>query len=132
MVVLSLAHQANCLVRPLPTCFIGSAIFTGIDYARGARGALPARFGRLFALIYVYNALQCPMEAISERRSLLHNISSAGIIGYVGVRHGLVGVPFVPFTFFIRYPQVPRPIAGAVVFGSLAGVLAGAFGGKPI
>ena len=130
--MLSLRHQAYCLVRPIPACFIGSAIFTGIDYARGARHALPARFGRTFALIYVYNALLCPMEAISERQSVLHNISSGVIIGYIGVRKGLVGVPLVPPSFFFRYPQIPRPVAGAFVFGSMAGVLAGVLGGKPL
>ena len=132
MVVLSLKHQANCLLHPLPSVFIGSIIFTGIDYGRGSVSPrrVASHFGRTFGFLFLYNAMICPMEALSERQSSLHNVCSGGILGYLGVRHGAMGVPFVPLTFFFRYPQIPPPIVGMFVYGAGAGLLAGGLGGK--
>ena len=134
MVVLSLEHQVNCFLRPLPSVAIGSAIFTGFDYARGAamKGRLGAHYGRMFLFLYTYNALLCPMEALSERQSCLHNVFSGGVLGYVGVRHRLIGIPLVPIEFFFRYPSIPPPIVGAFVYGAGAGLLAGGLAQKPI
>lgn len=81
--------------------------------------------------IYIYNALQCPMEAIHGRQSLLHNIGSGATLGYLGYRAGVFGIPFVdPLTFY-RYPALKPSLVCAAVYGAGAGVLA-ALGGKPL
>ena len=82
--------------------------------------------------IYLYNALQCPMEAIHGRKSLLHNVGSAGMIGYIGHRAGLIGIPFVDVALFYRYPGLSPSIVSAAVYGTIAGTIAGALGGKPL
>ena len=74
--------------------------------------------------VYAYNILQCPMEAIHGRQSLLHNFLSAGTIGYLGVNRGFLGVPFVDYTFYYRNPQLSPGVVGFVVYGGLAGVFA--------
>lgn len=46
MVLLSLQHQKQCLLDPIPSSmFVGGVIFTGIDAARGAH-ITPHRVGR--------------------------------------------------------------------------------------
>ena len=79
--------------------------------------------------IYTYNVLQCPMEAIHGRQSLLHNMLSAGILGYGGVQAGKLGIPFVDPSFVYRYRTLSPPQLAFCVYGGLAGALAG-FGGK--
>ena len=74
--------------------------------------------------IYVYNVLQCPMEFIHGRQSLVHNFLSAGTIGYIGVSRGMLGVPFVDYSFFYRYPQFSPATVGFAVYGGIASLLA--------
>ena len=72
------------------------------------------------------------MEAIHGRKSLLHNVGSAGMIGYIGHRAGLIGIPFVDPMVFYRYPALPPSVVAAGVYGTVAGVFAGVLGGKPL
>jgi hypothetical protein len=53
------------------------------------------------------------MEVIHGRQSSLHNVASAGILGYIGVSRGMASVPFVKphFLYGVRYPG----LVGAVV-----------------
>ena len=81
--------------------------------------------------IYIYNAIQCPMEEIHGRQSALHNAAAGGILGYVGVSQNLIGIPFVGPDLFYKYPFIPRAWAGAAVYGGLGLGLA-MFGGKPL
>jgi hypothetical protein len=81
--------------------------------------------------IYVYNIVQCPMEAVHGRQSLLHNVMAAGMLGYVGVSKGVLGVPFIDSSFAYRYPRVSPPMLAFAVYGGIAGALS-AFGGKPL
>jgi hypothetical protein len=66
----------------------------------------------------------------SWKTKCLHNILSGATIGYLGVSSGRLGVPFVDATFFYRHPEIAPPVAGAVVYGAIAGGFA-IFGGKP-
>lgn len=123
-------YQRNCLVAAaLPSAMWG-AIWSGVSVLQGA-----APTPRLFAVniggIYAYHALQCPMEAIQGRRSLLHNAVAAGAIGAVGVQNGYLGIPFVDHSFFYRYPQVRPAMIAFAVYGAIGGVL-GSLGGKPL
>ena len=70
------------------------------------------------------------MEAIQGRPSLWHNILSAGTLGYIGVRSGRIGVPFVN-PMMIQYQYGIRPeVAAFGVYGGMSGLLAGVLGGK--
>jgi hypothetical protein len=86
--------------------------------------------GSNIAFFYVYNTLQCPMEAIHGRQSAFHNVLSGAVLGYVGVSTGRLGIPFVDFTLFYRHPNLRPPVVGAAVYGGLAGCFA-MLGGKP-
>jgi hypothetical protein len=54
------------------------------------------------------------MEIIHGRQSSLHNVAAGGLIGYIGVTRGNMGVPFVSpyFLYGTRYPGL---IGAAVV-----------------
>lgn len=85
--------------------------------------------GVYFGGLYAYNAMQCPMEAIHGRPSLIHNILSGGILGYIGSATGRLGVPFVDQQLFWRYPNLSPHMMSFAIYGAITGVLA-SFGGK--
>lgn len=126
----SVEHQQACLTRPIVPSLVAGGLFTGLNVVLQGIPFHPRLFGVNFGGIYLYNALQCPMEAIEGRQSALHNVISGGLIGFMGIRAGILGVPFVDYYFFARYPQISPPIAGAAIYGAITGVLA-TIGGKP-
>ena len=86
--------------------------------------------GTYFGGIYVYHALQCPMEAIHGRPSLWHNIISGGTIGFLGVASGRLGIPFVSADMIQYRYGISPPVAAFGVYGTISGLLAGGLGGK--
>ena len=119
-------YQKECLTAPIIPSIVSAGVFSVIDVMSGQHVTVN-RIGTYAGGMYMYNIMQCPMEAIHGRQSLLHNFISAGIIGYVGVNSGRLSVPFVmPY-------QIPRgvspPFMGFMVYGSLASAFA-ALGGK--
>eukprot|EP00548_Thalassiothrix_antarctica_P002264 CAMPEP_0194138438 /NCGR_PEP_ID=MMETSP0152-20130528/8220_1 /TAXON_ID=1049557 /ORGANISM="Thalassiothrix antarctica, Strain L6-D1" /LENGTH=109 /DNA_ID=CAMNT_0038835877 /DNA_START=106 /DNA_END=435 /DNA_ORIENTATION=+ len=103
------------------------ALFAGFDAFQGVplqQAMHPTVVGRYMAGIYVYNVSTCPMEAIHGRQSLLHNFLSAGVIGFVGVSRGMLGIPFLQ-NYHISNP----PVAAFFVYGSIASAFS-ALGGK--
>jgi hypothetical protein len=126
----SLSYQKNCVTQPvIPSLTMGGAL-TVLDLVQGARFS-PQRLGVNVGGLYMYHVLQCPMEAISGGPSALHNIASGGILGYMGVSAGMLGVPLMDGYFFMRNPSISPPLAGAVVYGGIAGIIATVLGGKP-
>ena len=126
-----LNQMEACLIRPIFPAGLYGGIFTGIDILRGLpKEHAPKIFARNFGVIYAYNVLQCPMEAIHGRKSLIHNFMAGGILGYTAVVKNIAGIPFVDSSFFIRYPQMTPPIMGALVYGAMGGAF-GALSGKP-
>lgn len=128
----SLHYQKNCVTKPIFSSVVLGGVFTAFDIVQGA----PARAAPRAAMInvgglYLYHILQCPMEAISGGPSALHNIASGGLIGYMGVRAGALGIPMMDPYFFYRHPSLSPPLAGAAVYGGIAGILA-TFSGKPL
>jgi hypothetical protein len=122
-----LSHRQNqCLTDPIVPAIIGGGIFSAFDLLQGQSVNMNT-VGLYCGGLYVYNAMQCPMEAWQGRPSLLHNFASAGILGYVGVSRHMIGIPFIdPY----RIPrQVPLPVAAFFVYGGMAAALA-AYGGK--
>jgi hypothetical protein len=107
------------------------SVFTAISVAQGAR-LTPHLAGMNIGGLYVYNILQCPMEGIHGRESSLHNAASGAILGYIGVASRQLGIPFLDPYFFMRYPQLSQPLAGAAVYGAITFAFAAALGGKPI
>lgn len=87
--------------------------------------------GKYIGFLYIYNALQCPMEAIHGRQSLWHNILSAGTIGYVGFSRGWLGIPFIhPYTFY-KYQYLNPGVVCFAVYGAIGGAF-GAIAGKSV
>jgi hypothetical protein len=126
----SVEYQKYCFTRPIGTSIVFGGVFTGISMLQGfplTLGMVAVNVGG----IYAYNVLQCPMEAISRRQSSLHNFAAGAILGYVGVSTHKLSVPFVDYTFFYRYPQIPPAAMGAFIYGSIGFGLA-LFGGKTI
>jgi len=130
----SLEYQKYCVTRAIQPCLVFGGVFTAFDVLGRGASLNPNVLMRLFALnaggLYVYNILQCPLEAVHGRQSAWHNVLSGGTLGYVGVHAGRLGIPFVDPYFFVRNPQVSPPMAGAVVYGGIAGLL-GMLSGKP-
>ncbi|KAL7574425.1 hypothetical protein ACA910_015800 [Epithemia clementina (nom. ined.)] len=123
----SFAYQRDCIITPIFPSAIAGVVFSGLDVLQGlpaAQAFRPRSVGFYMAIIYAYNILQCPMEFVHGRQSLLHNIISAGTLGYIGVNQGRVGVPFVDYSFYYRYPQFSPATMGFVVYGGIAGLLA--------
>lgn len=128
----SVAYQKHCVVSPIGTSVVAGSVFSALDVVQGMRFS-PQRLCMNIGAIYVYNILQCPMEAIQNRQSSLHNGAAAGILGYIGVSRGVLGIPFVdPYSVYMRYPQVSPPMLGAAVYGGLGFLLASVLGGKPM
>ena len=72
----------------------------------------------------------CSLEAVSGKKSSIHNGIAGATIGYIGVHKGLMGIPFVDSYFFYRYPRISPPIMGATVYGSTCLIIASFFGKK--
>lgn len=78
----------------------------------------------------MYNVLQCPMEVIHGRPSLIHNVIAAGTLGYIGVATHRLGVPLVN-PYQVAGGRLSPPAVAFLVYGGIAGGLAG-LQGKPI
>ena len=123
------AYQKQCLTSPVQPSIVWGCGFSVIHVLQGAPIS-PALFALNCGLLYAYHALQCPMEALHGRRSLLHNVAAGGVIGAWGVQQGLLGVPFASPAFFFRYRQVTPAMAAFFVYGAGAGVMSSLLGGK--
>lgn len=122
-------HTINCATHAVVPAAMWGGGFTALHVAQGGHFTpqlLAANVGFLFA----YSALQCPMEELHGRRSLLHNCISGGALGYAGVQSGALGIPFGHMLPPALYRMRP-PVAGAVMYGALAAAL-GTLSGKPL
>jgi len=124
----SVEYQKYCLQRGIYPSLMFGSFFTLLEVAQGFRFT-PTLAATNIGGLYLYNVLQCPMEAIHGRQSSLHNAASGAILGYVGVQSRRIGVPFVDAYFFYRYPQISPAAAGAVAYGTI-GFLFATLGGK--
>ena len=104
-------------------------IFSAFDTVTMGSKITPKGVASYAAFIYTYNAIQCPMEEIHGRRSAIHNVLAGGMMGYIGVSSGSIGIPFIDYTFFYRYPRIRPATAAFVVYGSMGGAFA-LLGGK--
>mmetsp|Transcript_53858 Transcript_53858/g.156521 ORF Transcript_53858/g.156521 Transcript_53858/m.156521 type:complete len:134 (+) Transcript_53858:51-452(+) len=125
------AYQKSCLISPVVPSILWGSGFAALSVMQGAR-ATPHLFATNCGLLYVYHALQCPLEALHGRRSLLHNVVAGGTLGAFGVQAGQIGIPLLSYEFFRRYPGITPPVAAFFVYGGIAGILGGALGDKPL
>ena len=126
-----MSDPLTCLIKPVFPCLFWGGAFTGLSVYQGLPQSMaPRSFYRTFSFLYIYHAVQCPLEFLSGRRSWSHNAIAGATLGYLGVMKQVVGIPFVDATFFIKYRQISPPLMGAIVYGGLAGVL-GSFS-KPL
>lgn len=125
-------YVAGCAERSVKPAVGNGVILTLLMAMQnpGAMSNLPMAFALNCGAVYGYFVVQCPMEAIHGRQSLLHNVAAGGTLGYLGVASGRVGIPFnLEPTFYIN--RIPLPVGGALVYGGLAAVF-GAIGGKAL
>ena len=125
-------YTVGCATRSITPSIANGAILTVMQAASSGGvhpPALPMQMAMNSGFVFTYLVLQCPMEAISGRQSLIHNFIAGGILGYEGVRRGAVGM-FNLEMMCVQY-RVPIPVGGAIVYGGMAAVL-GALGGKSI
>jgi len=104
-------HLVPCVLNPIPSCAVMAGIFTGIDAMQGAPLSIRT-YGFYAVSLWTYHALVCPMEAIHGRQSALHNAASGGMLGYIGVSRGMLGVPFINPHLLYGYRN-PAIIGGA-------------------
>ena len=124
-------NPVDCALRPVAPAFVTGGLLSVLDMVQnGGRPPTARTFGIYVGGIYVYNLLQCPMEAVNGGRpSAWHNVAAGGTLGYLGVSRGVLGIPFLPRTFFYQYPALRPAIAGAAVYATMGGFLA-VLGGK--
>ena len=121
----------SCAIRPVGSAVVMGSLLTAWDVVVQGAPFQARTWGLYVGGLYVYNLIQCPMEALSGGRpSAWHNVIAGGTLGYIGVERRLLAVPFLDSYFFYRYPQISPPMAGAAVYGAMAGLLA-TLGGKP-
>ena len=115
-------------MKPIvPAVFWGGA-FTALQAAQGSR-LTPQMFAANAGFIYLYNALQCPMEAIQGQPSLLHNACAAGALGAFLVQSGQAGIPFLDTSYLYRNRNVTPAMTAFAVYACI-GVVLGGLGGK--
>ncbi|CAD7948464.1 unnamed protein product [Amoebophrya sp. A25] len=116
----------------------GGAINSGFlllfDYVQTQRPITAQRAGTFFAGCFLYQALQCPLEAYTRRRSCTHNFFAGGLLGGMGVYYQQIGVPFVSENLLYGrsrpFPWLRPWHAGFAVYGGIAMTFA-ALMGKP-
>jgi len=123
-------YQLDCLMKPIPTAVIFGGIFSAVNVAQGFP-LTPRLLAVNMGGLYAYNAVQCPMVAISGRPSLLHNGLAAGGLGALAIQKGIADVPFMDTRMMhLRFGIKPVQL-GFLVYGAL-GMAFGAAGGKRI
>ena len=123
-------HTIYCAERGVTPALTNGALLTLLNGASGAPvSALPTMGIYNVAFIYAYFVMQCPLEAIHGRQSLLHNMIAGGALGYAGAQTGRLGLFGLETALLVN--RIPLPVGGALIYGTMAGLL-GALGGKRI
>jgi hypothetical protein len=144
----TLSYQYHCMVEPLPFSILMGSAYTAYralsspdpSSSRNNRyrqntvtdPSILRRAGTSIGTIYLYYALQCPMEAVHGRSSSLHNGLSAFTISYVALSRQWIGVPFFPAYQLMGIPFFTRTLLGSSIYGGMALVFASIWGGKRI
>ena len=121
-------YTSRCLIRHVPGSLVGAGFWTGIGVLQGSKAPILPTFTRNLFFLYTYLALQCPMEAIQGKRSLLHCTLSGGIIGYIGCQRKMLGMPQNIYESIVLHSKGRiRGSAAVSVFYAGAATFLGAF-----
>eukprot|EP00040_Diaphanoeca_grandis_P019640 m.103881 g.103881 ORF g.103881 m.103881 type:complete len:126 (-) comp27523_c0_seq2:176-553(-) len=123
------AYTTGCVVGAVFPSTLWGSLFTAMEVAQGNRFS-PKLLGVNVGFLFAYHAAICPLEALSGRRSALHNGIVAGALGFVGVKERIIGVPFDHVLPRPMYKFRP-PMQGAIVYGSI-GLFLGLLSAKPL
>eukprot|EP00392_Amoebophrya_sp_AT5.2_P009624 g9652.t1 len=111
----------GCCIEAARSGAVNAGLLLLIDFAQSQTPITPRRVGVFFGGCYLYQALQCPLEAITKRRSATHNFYAGGLLGAIGVHCNQIGVPFVTESIYRQGPRWVKPAhAGFVVYGGIA------------
>ncbi len=147
----TISYQQSCLMRPIPTSFIiGSLYGAYLTFRKHMHDSSSGRhqryqntpssstswtlyrtFGTSISVVYVYYIIQCPMEAIQNKESFVHNGIAAFSISYIGLAQQQLGVPFVPSYSLYHVPFLARNLLGASIYSGIAMGIAAVYGHKP-
>ena len=115
--MLPIQYMGPCLREPIEPSILWGGIWTVIDLVGGRPVSGPfglTTWGRNSVFFFGYHAIQCPMKIIHGRESAWHDVAAGGLIGYIGVSRGYLGVPFVN-PYFVYGSRNPGLIGAAVV-----------------
>lgn len=117
-------HQdvGACLQRPMVSSLVSGTLIASISGAQSGVFSSRLLLGSA-AFVYIYNAIQCPLEALSNRRSYIHNGIAGAIIGTYGVQMGMLSV------MNINHVNLPRSAVAALLYGGI-GTIMGILEGK--
>jgi hypothetical protein len=88
-------------------------------------------FGSSVGVIYLYYIIQCPMEAIQNKESYVHNGIAAFTLSYIGLIQQRIGIPFVsPYSIY-ELPLLARNLLGASIYSCMAMSFSALYGRKP-
>ena len=143
----TISYQQSCLIRSIPTSFIIGSLYGAYltfqthmqDSSSGRQprsqhtssSTLLRTFGTSIGVVYVYYIIQCPMEAIHNKESFVHNGIAAFSISFIGLAQQKLGVPFVPIYSLYHVPFLARNILGASIYSGIAMGIAAVYGHKP-
>jgi hypothetical protein len=150
----TISYQQSCLIRSIPTSFIIGSLYgayltfqthmqdsssgrhprpqhTSSSSSSSSSSTLLRTFGTSIGVVYVYYIIQCPMEAIHNKASFLHNGIAAFTISFIGLAQQKLGVPFVPTYSLYHVPFLARNILGASIYSGIAMGIAAVYGRKP-
>jgi hypothetical protein len=133
----TLSYQRYCVVHPISHSFFVGSVFTAISLYNSplpynSTNSILHRGGTYIGTIYLYYALQCPMEAIHGKSSAIHNGVSAGMISFIALHRQMMGVPFIPAHTLMVMPPLTANILGSTIYGAMAFLMAATLGGKSI
>jgi hypothetical protein len=151
----TISYQQSCIVRPIPTSILFGALCTAYitlmqqmrkpssssrrdqhqqrnstTAATATSSTLLRTFGSSVGVVYVYYAIQCPMEAIHNKESYIHNGISAFTLSYIGLAQQRIGVPLISAYTIYQLPLLARNILGASIYSCMAMTFAAFYGHK--
>ena len=143
----TLSYQYDCMVQPIPFSVLFGGAYAAYSVMASsepssrhkryqnaassiAEHTIWRRAGTAIGTLYLYYALQCPMEAVHGRSSSLHNGASAFTMSYIALSRQWIGVPFIPPYYLMDMPFFARTILGSSIYGTAAIIVASTWGGK--
>jgi hypothetical protein len=94
------------------------------------RSSILRQWSTAIGIVYIYYSVQCPMEAIQNKQSYVHNGIAAFTLSYIGLAREYISVPFIPAYSIYQLPHLTRTILGASIYSCIAMCVAAVYGRK--